>query len=430
MKRFAVLGVAAIVGVASTAHAQLTMNVSNGWAFTFSGNVNAFYVESWSNAKPGATINGSAVVQGDGANGNIRTGLLPAIASFGAKGKEGDWDIGVQFAFDPEIQNGTCSGCNGGNAHDQFGAQIDLREAYLTIGKADFGQILAGREIGLFLRQNILTDATLFGTGPTGGNRGAGGTTLGRIGFGYVYPNFNAQITYSTPAGKPAQWSIGVFQPSAVQASGTAVLGALGTTGFGYTPLPRVESELTYDLKLGQGKGDNAKLWVNGEWQEAKLLPTGSAADSLYNNTNPTVQTGGVGAGAKIDVSRISVVGSGYYGRGIGTTLMFDDLSVDANGQTRTSYGYIGQVTLKLDPQWSVVASYGESFVDGTSYDKNIDPSYGTLLKYNSAAVGGLVYQWTKSVKAVLEYTYQEAANTAGGKNISNNLSGGLMLFF
>lgn len=428
MKRFAVLGLAVAVGVASTAHAQLTMNVSNGWAFTFSGNVNAFYVESWSNSRATpATINGGAVVQGDGANANIRTGLLPAIASFAAKGKEGDWDIGVQFAFDPQIQNGGCATCNGGNTHDQFGAQIDLREAYLTIGKADFGQILAGREIGLFLRQNILTDATLFGTGPTGGNRGAGGTTLGRIGFGYIYPNFNAQITYSTPVGKALNWSIGVFQPSAIQASGTAVGGALGTTAFAYTPLPRVESEATLDLKVGQGKGDNVKLWLNGTWQEAKLNPTGADTGSL---TNPKVDAVGLGAGGKIDVSRLSLVGSGYYGRGIGTTLMFDGTSLDANGQMRSSYGYIGQATLKLDPQWSVVASYGESFIDGTQYDKFVDPSYGTLVKYNSAAVGGIVYQWTKSVKAVLEYTYQEAANTAGGKNISNNLSGGLMLFF
>src|SRR3984885_10608961 len=92
MKRIAVLGMAAFVGLASTAstaRAQLTMNMSNGWAFTLSGNVNAFYVESWSNGgTAGAGINGSAVVQGDGANANIRTGLLPADLNFDIKGHE------------------------------------------------------------------------------------------------------------------------------------------------------------------------------------------------------------------------------------------------------------------------------------------------------------------------------------------------------
>src|SRR3712207_7212293 len=71
-----------------------------------------------------------------------------------------------------------------------FGAQIDMRQVYLTVG-GGWGQILAGRELGLFQRQNILTDQTLFGVGATGSagvpGTGGGGTTLGRIGFGDNY---------------------------------------------------------------------------------------------------------------------------------------------------------------------------------------------------------------------------------------------------
>ena len=36
---------------------------------------------------------------------------------------------------------------------------------------------------------------TLFGVGADAG--GGGGTTLGRIGFGYVYPDFNASFRYT-----------------------------------------------------------------------------------------------------------------------------------------------------------------------------------------------------------------------------------------
>ena len=104
-----------------------------------------------------------------------------------------------------------------------------MRQVYLTVG-GSWGQILAGREIGLFNRQNILTDQTLFGIGATGGING-GGTTLGRIGFGYIYPNFVAQMTYSTPAGRPAQLSIGIFQPSSLN-------GDAGTV-YGETQVPR-----------------------------------------------------------------------------------------------------------------------------------------------------------------------------------------------
>ena len=43
MKRFScVLGALVLLLAADTAYAQLTMQMPNGWGFTFSGNVNAF----------------------------------------------------------------------------------------------------------------------------------------------------------------------------------------------------------------------------------------------------------------------------------------------------------------------------------------------------------------------------------------------------
>ena len=44
MKRVALLCLGLAVGAASAAEAQLTMQMSNGWSFTFAGNVNAFFV--------------------------------------------------------------------------------------------------------------------------------------------------------------------------------------------------------------------------------------------------------------------------------------------------------------------------------------------------------------------------------------------------
>lgn len=415
MKRFATIAaLAALVGVANTARAQLVMQMGNNWSFQLSGNVNAFYVEQWG---PTATpaINGSAVSNAAGTTGNIRTGLLPADINFAAKGHEGGLDVGVFFGFYPQIQNGSSAGTVG-NTHDQFGAQIDMRQVYLTIGNASWGQIEAGRDLGLFQRQNILNDATLFGVGATGGNLGSGGTTLGRIGFGYIYPNFESQITYSTVAGKPLQWSIGVFQPSEVGASSANGVTIDDAGAFPYTPTPRLESELTWTAS-------KVELWINGAYENARSAPTG-------DTTGISVNAGGLGAGARIGVGPLSIVGSGYWGRAIGTTLMFDALSTDATGTPRTSYGYIGQLTWKLDPKWSLVGSYGESFITGTTFDQDVDTGYPALLKYNSLGVVGIVYQWTKSVKYVVEYGYDEAASTSGTKDISNSLSTGFMLFF
>src|SRR6266702_8549558 len=208
MKRLTLLLLGLALGVTATARAQgLTMQMSNGWSFSFAGNVNAF----WSFTKENA-------LAGDAANSSIRTGLLPTFATFDAKGKESGMTLGIHFGFAPQIQNA--------GVHDQFdvqsGAAIDMRQVYLTFG-GTWGQILAGRELSLFGRQNILNDMTLFGVGalglpnitlgaPSNPPQG-GGTTLGRIGYGYIYPNFNAQVTYSSKPGQ-AQLSIGLFQPS------------------------------------------------------------------------------------------------------------------------------------------------------------------------------------------------------------------------
>ena len=201
MKRVVVWTTAALLAVASlsiaptTMSAQaLTMQMSNGWSFSFSGNVNAFLVYRFSNAGDSdKTINGG-LTDVEGTNPRIRTGLLPAFATFDAKGHEGPFDLDIHFGFAPEIQNG---GGALGNIHDNFGngtqagAQIDMRQVYLTFS-GTWGQILAGREISLFDRQNILQDMTLFGVGAAGANMGNGGTTLGRIGYGYVYPELRA----------------------------------------------------------------------------------------------------------------------------------------------------------------------------------------------------------------------------------------------
>ncbi|MEO6057834.1 MAG: hypothetical protein ABIQ49_13450, partial [Gemmatimonadales bacterium] len=386
----------------NAAEAQLTMQMTNGWTFTFAGNVNAFAIyetqsENGTTAAPGGLV-------GVGGKGfNIRTGLLPAFAVFDAKGKEGETDVGVHFGFAPQIQCGN-------QAHDCFGAQIDMRQVFLTVG-GSWGQILAGRELGLYQRQNILTDQTLFGIGATGGING-GGTTLGRIGFGYIYPQFVAQMTYSTPAGRPTQLSIGVFQPSSLA----------GPTGAVYdeTKVPRVEGEGVYS----QG---NVKVWVGGTAQNAKSLASGDSKTAY----------GGSG-GVRLGNTTFSLTGSGYYGKGVGTTLQFngvnsgtgsavDGLGVGADGELRNSFGFIGQVTVTpANSKVTLAGSYGSSYLEATSGE----PDFKTE---NSLISGGIYYQATKSLKVVGEGNYAWTKNsrqTGAEKNKTFAPAFGLMVFF
>ena len=86
-----------------------------------------------------------------------------------------------------------------------------MREVFFNVS-GDFGTISAGRTLALFGRQAILQDITLFGVGYLVGPDG-GGTTLGRIGAGYVYPDFRTRFVYQTPDMNGFQLSVGIFDP-------------------------------------------------------------------------------------------------------------------------------------------------------------------------------------------------------------------------
>jgi hypothetical protein len=399
MKRFAcALGTLALLLGAQTAHAQLTMQMPNGWNFTFSGNVNAFLTYE-KESEGGDTITPFGIVGNTTDETRIRTGLLPAFAVFDAKGKEGDTDLGVHFGFAPQINCGR-------GIHDCFGAQIDMRQVYLTVG-GGWGQILAGRELGLYARQNILTDQTLFGTGATGSGGGAvgtgGGTTLGRIGFGYPYAQFKAQITYSTPGGRASSFSIGLFESAA-------------NGPYSKTNIPRLETEYVYSK-------DNFKGWAGGLIQSTENPASGDSITAT-----------GLSGGLRWDNKQVSLTGSGYWGSGIGTTLLFLGgacsevlLNCGANGSddVRTSWGYLAQITFTTGKA-TFAGSYGASILDAA------DVEGGLFETENSLVSGGVYYQATKSLKIVFELNYAMTKNKELDLDTNSSFAPvfGFMLFF
>ena len=401
MKRLALLLVTVALLLPAAANAQLTMQMSNGWSFSFAGNVNAFWVFS--------KVNNSGPT-----NSSVRTGLLPAFATFEAKGKEAGMNLAVHFGFAPQINNA--------GVHDQFGAQIDMRQVYLTVG-GQWGQILAGRELSLFGRQNILNDMTLFGVGAVGipnvtfGNAPAtnppqgGGTTLGRIGYGYIYPNFNAQVTYSSKAGRPAQLSVGLFQPAIVA----------GVATYAFTKMPRLEAELTYNQKSGKNK---YTFWAGGLWQSTSNAATGGNTISSVGGT----------AGIRGEFSDLSVVVNGYIGKGLGTTLMFSALGGGgvATGGTelRSSDGGYVQLGYTLNKKTTLGASWGFSRLKNNQTGDGNTAVRSNLYSYTA----GIYHQWTKSLKLVFEGTQEGTTGIIGiagspGTKLTN-VSGGFMLFF
>lgn len=406
MKRLGlVLAGLALAGAVNTADAQLTMQMSNGWSATFAGNVNAFWIYNSTSADLGFSEGDPT---GDfttvGKINGIGTGLLPAFFTFEAKGKEGNTDLGVHFGFAPQVSAGRNVASN--FSPDAAGAQIDMRQVYLTVG-GTWGQILAGKELGLFERQAILTDMTLFGAGPAGGFRG---TSLGRIGYGYLYTDFRAQFTYSSPAGKVAQISFGIFEPV--------------TTGAGfysYGDIPRLETEITFKPKMKNDK-NTVLVWVDGLYGHVKEFS--AVPDGV---DNPGISTTGLALGGKIDISGFSVVASGFLASGLGSTFEGDAWlgacdnnacfgegragdGVDDFGNAKSSQGFLVQAMYTVPSgKVSLGASYGQNKLNLTDDEKDvIGGNYGSFASRN-AWIGQLTYHWTKSLRVVGEFTWAES---------------------
>jgi predicted porin len=393
------LALALMVGAAAGASAQGPVEVSEGWSITFAGNVNVFTVFT----------NGRAMVPGPIDGGRvpvelitrIRTGLLPSIAVVDVKTHEGTVDLGAHFGVGVQISNASI--------HDnldngtQAGARIDMRQAYLTIG-GTWGQVLAGRELSLFQRENILNDMTLFGTGASGGGLGAPGTTLGRSGFGYIYPGFNAQVTYASPSVHSWRMSVGLFDPDLIH-------GDFSPDGAAPTAMPRVEAEATWH---GSAGGARVRLWVNG----------------MHQGADQGISARGLGGGARIEFGPVALVASGYAARGVGSTYSLStNLGVDAAGQERTTYGYIGQVSAnRPGAPWTFGASFGESRVKQTATDLALGND--DLVRRNTALIGMAMYRATRSLRLVGEYTRAVAQAYSGARNRSDQVSAGILLFF
>ena len=206
MKKVALLCLGLALGAANAAEAQLTMQMSNGWSFTFAGNVNAFVdlrkaERRRHHGHARRTRAGGGRVKGL----SIRTGLLPAFAVFDAKGKEGK-------------RISACTSASRRRSSAATGVARLLRRpdrhaSGLPDRRRHLGSDLAGRELGLFSRQNILTDQTLFGIGATGGIGGRRHDP-GPHRLRLHLPAVQAQMTYST-AGRPAASALDrLFEPA------------------------------------------------------------------------------------------------------------------------------------------------------------------------------------------------------------------------
>lgn len=376
---------------ASSADAAVGFKAENGWEVSFDGFVNAFGVDEIGSKAPANVTADPLMTVGDRNAFRVRTGLLPGLLGFGVTAPKTDaLDLKARVGLYPQINNA--------GARNAFGSQLDLRELFFTVD-GRFGQVLAGRAINLFQGRNILTDMTLFGVGVQGAVA-SGGTTLGRIGYGYLYSQFGAQLRYTTPSLSGVKLALAVVDPSQIAGSGVA---ASETGG------PGVESELSYEAKLGDV---GLQAWVSGLYQRA-TVPVGAAVAAGEEKT-----AAGVAGGVGVKVAGLDLLASGFVGKGLGSFLLLDTDSLDATGRERRSRGFLAQAAYTLGST-KVGLSYGRNDVDETPSEASARRGGApSALGSRASVTGGVYHDLRKDLKVVAEYTHV-AAGWFGGQSQS-----------
>ncbi len=331
---------AAMMFFASSASAAIVIGGSDGWSFSTDGMVNLFAVYQDSDSIP-ANVRPGYAIGDDGFR--VTNGFLPNILAFNIKAPTmNGLDTAARIGFYPSSAHG--------NKKNRLDSQIDLREVFFTVD-GNFGQIMVGKGLSLFMGQNLLTEQTLMGAGRFGAalNTSAVGVTLGRIGYGYLYPNFNAQFRYTTPDLGGFKAAFGIYDPSTIT----------GDVSADETKMPRVEAELSYAGTFGDS--NPFKLYTNAMWQEAE-----------FSGTSEDVTAWGVSGGFVVGMGGFELSGSAFTGEALGTSTMLDTDSLDAAGEERETYGYIAQLTYTManEGKTKFGVSYGANEMDETDADE------------------------------------------------------------
>ena len=399
--------------LAASASAQAGITIPAGdWTLDVSGNVNAFYSNNnqENSTQANASASGGALAAGRNTAGEnkvstITTGLLPAFLSVSGKTRQNDLDVGFTISIQPGVAT----------SNSLSSAGQENRQAFLTFGDASWGTIKAGRDLGIFASNAILSDMTLLGVGGAGANR-TGTTTLGGIGSGYLYADWKAQISYASPNWNGFSFQAGVMQPwnaTTAAATGTFTAGATNQS----TTRPGFEAQAQYAWT-----GDvSGKVWAGAIYQKVEDL----GAAGVYGDETAR----GFDVGANVNAGVFGLTAYWYDGKGLGTTGFLAN-AFDAQGNRRDSDGGYVQATATIPGAGTKLGvAYGVSNLDRTRLDRT---SNNNLVEENNRWTVGAYHPLTKSLNLVAEYNRIESqSHRAGVKDASNdNVSLGAILFF
>jgi predicted porin len=384
------LSLACTTLTALATNAQAVSWDAGDWKIGLSGNVNAHFVHttcSDGDLQSGSTtLTSLQCVDTEDENGNkddvssVQNGLLPAALVFNAATTQDGYDIAATIGVFYGTNSNTALGFS----------TVDARQVFLTFGNDDMGSFKFGRDFGLFGFDAIIADMSLIGIGAGIQPSSPGHTTLGGLGYGYVYVDRLTQINYTTPSMNGFTGTIGIFSP----------IDGLGARS-GSTP--GIHGKVTYSWS-GNMPGAVSATFINQD---------------MVTNAGTSETMTGFDIFGKIDIGDFGLAGSYFSGEGMDTLGLGGFASIGFDGTTGTpeeSDSYMLQGTYKINK---------------TKLGLNLSQSESDKLfkVENTRITFGAYHSLTANLTLLAEISALES-ETSAGSDEANSLNIGAFMSF
>jgi len=311
-------------------HAQnISFETENSWNLGVTGAIPVFVVTSGHN---NFSSNGA-----DQTATRVMSGFNPANVTFTINAPSYNGiDVQAVFQINHHLQGSSI----------QNDGLFEGRVAEIIVS-GNFGSINAGKGLGIFGSSSIADAGSGLGVGRFGGPDAAN-ATLGRIGSGYTYANFNPRVMYTTPGFGGLKIKAGIINPEKPGGASNDI----------ETAAPRFEAQADYRLPLGE-KGA-MKLWIGGLYQNVSVIS--ADYDFSYSGYDAGIQFSFAGFTLRGAFSQTNSIGAdGLIGLNISGGTAVDQ--ADADGTQ-----WYGEATYDLSG-FLLGASYGEGRQDATTTD-------------------------------------------------------------
>jgi hypothetical protein len=393
----------AVVLTALSTNAVAASWDAGDWEISMGGNINAFYaytmcddgdLNSGGTTLTGLTCAGAVDENGEATNySSVQNGLLPASLNFTAATNQEGWDLSANINVYYGISSsGTDGDKTGDSSADALKfSTVDARQVYLTFGKNSLGTFKLGRDFGLFAYDAIINDMSLVGVGAGFVASDPGHTSLGGLGYGYVYTDRLAQINYATPNWSGFQGTLGIFQ---------------GFDGNG----ARSADTPGYHGKVSYSWDASVKGTVSASYLHQDVFTDADTSEAIQ----------GFDVFAQLSIADFSLLGYYYDAEGM-SSLAIGGLVLPGFGETGTPEevsGYMVQATYAIGGKVRLGVNWAQNEQDQVTLVENKKMTFGVY------------YNLTPALTLLAEYSDQESELKDAGTDETQNFNLGAILFF